>query len=142
MRPQEAPKCAWVALADLPQHPTAGFVDEVMAIPKQRTTEAERIVEIAAPNEGKGRDHRHAATPQRRGRSQPVEEVARTVHEPLAEEGRGGQVHEIPVIESVECAEIEACDPCATDRGGPSDLALPCGEGEKSLLMPGGFEKA
>jgi hypothetical protein len=140
--PQEPAERARVAFADLPEHPAAGLVHEVVAVAEQGAAEGERVAEVPAPDERERRHDRDPPPPKAAGGGEAAKHAARATHEVLAEEARGGEVHEIPVVEAVERAEVEAGDACAAGRGGAAGLAVPRGEGEEALLVPRGGEKA
>lgn len=121
---QETTQHLCVALADLAQHPTYGFVYKVVLVRQQRECDAQGVVKLAGADERECRHYGYALFPQviavRQGVKRcPVGRVA--VEQPVADDVGRAVVDQIPIVDLRCVREVEAGDGVA--RGSVTDGA-------------------
>ena len=120
---EKVPERGTVTLPRLAQHPSDGLVDQVVSVPEQEVSYPERLVQLAAPDELMGRDDGDAPLPQRRRSREPRQRRTAAVREPAADDGPGGGVDEIPVVDVARVSEVRLVDsfagPCRPTSGTP-----------------------
>ena len=105
-----------MSLADLAQHPTAGFMNQIFGIVPQHEGNFERVFEVVAADEVQGCDHGDAALPEI-GRACPVlERLAGSIEEITAHDCGGRTVDEIPIVDVGDISHVEIVD-CFALRG-------------------------
>jgi hypothetical protein len=82
-------------------------LDQGLAIVDQAAGDPERVVELTTPDEGIGCEHGGAPLPHVLRLREPVQDGARFVDEPGADDMIGREIDQIPIVDAVMAAKVE-----------------------------------
>lgn len=131
-----------IALADFAEHPTAGFVDQVVRVVQESLAEGDGIFEVVVADEVQGSDDGHTSLPEDFGPSKLMEGSAWAGEEEGSEEGWGGRIDQVPVVDAARSGKIETVGLLGGERVFFAfDLSDEDEEGEHSFFVPGRLEE-
>ena len=124
-----------VTLAGLSQHPADGLVDQVVLVGQQQVRDAERVVEIALPDEVQRRHDRDTPLPQHMRLREAPKRCATAILKVSAHDLRRGQIDEVPVVDERGAVEIQLVNPGASGRVGASKRLDQQHQRQRTLLV-------
>ena len=133
---EEVHQLARVPFAGFAQHPSAGFVDEVLRGIEEMGGEGKCFREVALADKGKRRDDGDSLFPEDFRGGEFPERIARAIEKVGADDFIGRDVHEIPIVDPRSGGKIEIENGFLD--GGISPLESPDQnqECQKAFLMP------
>ena len=99
-----------VTFTDFAQHPSDGFVDQIVRMRKKFFGQRERIGKFTVSDKRDRRNDRDALLPQTRAFRHPIQDVPLFIEQIQSDDRRTGQVYQIPVVRPVGMLEVERVD--------------------------------
>ena len=133
---EEAAQLCFIPLADLPQHPAHGLVDQIMFIAQQAPRDAQRIAELVLPDVMQGGRHRNASLPETGRAAQRVEQLARSPRQVRSQDQVRGTVDEVPVVHPLQVVQVQLGDARALAYIALPEIVHENHQCQQSRLMP------
>lgn len=106
MLAEEAFEERLIAFADFAEHPSGGFVNEVVPIVGEHFGDRQRVIEIVVADEVLRGDDGDAAFPERFGLRERVQTIAIAFEQMRADDVRCRGVDQIPVVDAMRVRDV------------------------------------